>query len=167
MVVKSMVLVKVLFLFYEDLFLIIRNYKYTPAHRRMIMTLLWLHCQAKPTTHLQGYVEHLAEKGYHVSAMYVQRIFKSWRWSFKIADVRQLQKYPFFLLLWLSYFIFWYNIWYTPENISYYSLYIIQIVCYPYDCLKFLDEASYNDRGIFFVFCIPRSLMCFFLFLFL
>jgi len=61
--------------------------------------------------------------------MYVSRIFKSWRWSYRIPERKQLLKY-------------------TKANILYYGTYITSIYNIPWERLKFVDEAHFISKDL-------------------
>ena len=71
----------------------------------------------------------LLENNFKVSLMFVSRIFKKWRWSFKKPSYEQLNKY-------------------TQENILYYATYQHCIKEIPWYRLKFADESHFNSKGI-------------------
>jgi len=61
--------------------------------------------------------------------MYVSRLFKKWRWSYKTPERKQILKY-------------------TKENISYYGTYITTAYCIPWDRLKFMDEGHFVSKDL-------------------
>jgi len=63
-----------------------------------------------------------------VSDMWVSRVFKRWRWSFKKASYQQLQKY-------------------TNENIEYYKTFLEALQDIPWIKLKFADEGHFKSKS--------------------
>jgi len=63
-----------------------------------------------------------------VSQKWVARLFKDWRWSWKVPTVVQLHKF-------------------TPENISRYVNYLVYVAGIPLHRLKFTDEIHWISRG--------------------
>ena len=64
---------------------------------------------------------------YSVSKSTIQRIFRSWRWSWKVPLYHQLHKY-------------------TPENINRYCQYMIWIKQCDLSTIKFIDESHFVPR---------------------
>lgn len=74
-----------------------------------------------------------------VSRRWVARVFKSWRWSWKVPTVVQLHKF-------------------TPENIQRYLNYIVFVAGIPLRRLKFADEIHFVSRGTLSPFALPPFL---------
>jgi len=71
-----------------------RNYKFSADLRIAIENLIWSEVSNDPTNTILFYVfriKHLLRVT--VSRNYVERIFRKWRWSWKILDVRKMEKY--------------------------------------------------------------------------
>jgi len=81
----------------------------------------------------QSSQQNLVNKVYHfgwtINRMYVSRLFKKWRWSYKTPERKQILKY-------------------TKENISYYGTYITTAYCIPWDRLKFMDEGHFVSKDL-------------------
>lgn len=78
----------------------------------------------------QDIVDHLAGHEIHVSLMFISRLVKRWGFSFKKPSVININKF-------------------TSKNIEYYSAYITWVQTKPLNCLKFMDESSFNARRTF------------------
>lgn len=73
-----------------------------PQTKLRLSAFLWWQCQRKPTTKLKEYCRKVQQfLNLKVSVTTIRRIFRSWRWTFKKPDYKQIQKY-------------------SNENISYY-----------------------------------------------
>ncbi len=68
--------------------------------------------------------------GVHVSRMWLSRMFRRWRWSFKKLNHKHIHKY-------------------TPQNIEYYGQYLTYIRTVPMNRIKYLDESSFASRGMY------------------
>ena len=70
-----------------------RNSKYQDSLQLLLEVLLWIHCTDYPQSTLQEYCEAVLEYGFEVNRMYLSRIFRKWRWSFKKPTIKQIHKY--------------------------------------------------------------------------
>jgi hypothetical protein len=66
--------------------------------------------------------------GVVVSRSWLSRMFRRWRWSFKKISHKHIRKF-------------------TPQNIQYYGLYLINIRTIPMHNIKYIDESSFDSRG--------------------
>ena len=113
-----------------------RKSKFNIVDTIVIRLLLWFFVEEDPTFTLQEYTEHLSILGFNVSRNYVRRIFKSWRWSWKVPQYKQIAKY-------------------TNSNIDYYGNYLSWIHLQPtWLNVKFLDEVHFVHKGIYYFYMI-------------
>jgi len=77
----------------------------------------------------------LSENGINVNRMFISRILRSWRWSWKIPVRFHLYKY-------------------TKDNIDRYMHWVHWIQDIPWDRLKFLDEAHFIGRKLYRNYCL-------------
>ena len=70
----------------------------------------------------------LSRIGIAPSRMWLSRMLKRWRWSFKNINHKHVRKF-------------------MQHNILYYGQYLVNIRTIPMDRIKFIDEASFSSRG--------------------
>jgi hypothetical protein len=70
----------------------------------------------------------LRDAGHNVSAGWLSGLIKSWGYSFKKVEYRQMNKF-------------------TDENMRYYATFIESMQHIPYKRLKFLDESHFKSKG--------------------
>jgi len=99
-----------------------RHCKFTIFQEKLIQFALWKLCKQNPSYTSIQYQKALEKEGWVVSNNYVLRIFKQWRWSWKIPDRKNINKY-------------------TIENICYYAEYLFCIYNIPWEKLHFIDES--------------------------
>jgi len=91
--------------------------------------LLWVLIKSNPMRCRPELVNLLAAEGVIVSESWITRKLQKWKWSFKVASYRQIQKF-------------------TMENITYYGVYLTNICRIPFLKLKFLDESRFVSRRL-------------------
>ncbi len=94
-----------------------------------IRLYLWILVEEDPSLTLQEYASQISAVGFSVSRNYIRRIFRSWKWSWKVPIYKQIAKY-------------------TIENISYYGNYLSWILNLPsWLNIKYLDEVHFKNKG--------------------
>jgi len=106
-----------------------RHCKFSSDELQLIKSSLWLSMKQNPSQALNHYVDNLKNLGYFVNTMFISRIFKSWRWSFKKPNRSHLLKY-------------------TSQNIKNYVNFSVWILNIPWLKLKFVDEVSFVSRSL-------------------
>ena len=96
--------------------------------------ILWAVAKKDPTRALWDYLEILESQQFQLSKEFVQQIFHSWRWSFKIPSFKQLHKYS---LLNREY---------------YYGFCLLLTQQTNWIRLKFMDEVHFVNKGKKFIF---------------
>lgn len=98
---------------------------------RKFLFIVGGYAQKKPTTTINEYISKIKEKHkLKVSHSTLSKLFRSWRWSWKKPEFKQLHKY-------------------TPKNIEYYATYLTSIREIPLHKLKFADECHLVSRQLF------------------
>ena len=108
----------------------IRRRKFKPDEMARLKAWLWLHCQNSPLATLAQFCNLLAEDGYQVNRMFVSRIFRKWRWSFKKPSIKQIHKYK-------------------PENMIYYVQFVHWVETIPWKSFKYFDETHCKSTDTF------------------
>jgi len=106
-----------------------RNFKFSATEMAQIEVIVWLLLKADPLRSDQEYVTELVNSGFHVNRIWVNRLFKRWGMTTKMARWKQALKF-------------------TSENLLYYQHYIIGIRLIPWQQLKFVDESSYQSKRL-------------------
>ena len=107
--------------------------------KEFVYAALWRQINAFPESQLntltlvaniaiQVFAEDAGLQPVAVSTKWVSRVFKSWRWSWKVPTVVQLHKF-------------------TPENIERYVNYVFFAAGIPLHRLKFADEIHFISKG--------------------
>lgn len=105
-----------------------RHQKFSDAEKRLIQIILWHYVNDNPTHNIADYVRILDQHHLSCSREFIRQIFKKWRWSWKIPNYFQLNKY-------------------TTKNIEYYGDYIYWIRQEDLRRIKFMDEVHFVARG--------------------
>ncbi len=105
-----------------------RKTKFILSEQASLEAILFLVVQQYPLATLNEFTVYLKEYDFDVNRMFLSRIFKKWRWSFKRPSVKQWHKYK-------------------PENLIYYSKYVHAIKDIPWCKLKYFDETHCRPRG--------------------
>jgi len=106
-----------------------RHALFSPEDQQLLENELWKIVQVHPEFTVKEFQDALKEKGYTLSDRSLRRIFKSWKWSWKCPDRKQVDKYK-------------------PENIEYYATYLYLVKDIPWKSLKFLDEAHFVPKDL-------------------
>lgn len=107
-----------------------RGLKFTVEEDELIQALLWRLVRLYPHYRVRDYANTLSDfTGVPFKRNFILRIFKNWRWSWKKPAVQHVQKY-------------------TPENIAYYSRWVILVPQIPFAQLKFCDESHFVSRQL-------------------
>jgi len=106
-----------------------RTKKFTETREATLKLLLWSQCKLNPLSTIPNLVNIASKCGFKISKMYVSRLFKSWRWSFKKPERKQILKY-------------------TKANLLYYGSYITSVNDINWNKLKFLDEAHFVSKDL-------------------
>ena len=94
----------------------------------ILRSLLWTYVKLKPTGTIRYYCEELKNAGFlAISPEYVRKIFHTWKWSWKKAEHRQLQKF-------------------SHQNIRRYLAFLKWLHSVPKEKVKFLDEGHFVSR---------------------
>jgi hypothetical protein len=109
--------------------------KYLEENKDLLHDILWKKLQEAPLSPVEYFHQSLKEEGHLVDISFVAKTFKKWKWSFKKASVKQLQKYK-------------------KKNIDYYGTYILVINSSPWLNLKFLGETQLKFKGKYCFKCI-------------
>jgi len=105
--------------------------KFSVPQKKMLRLYLWyLVTKAPDKFTLGGLVHEMHKVGFDVSRMYISRIFKSWKWSWKIPVRFHKSKY-------------------TSDNIDRYMNYLFWVQDIPWAKLKFVDESHFVGRRLF------------------
>jgi len=107
-----------------------RSFKFDYMTRNLIEHLIWFEVNKDPTNVLQYYVYKVRKiLNIDISKNYISKIFKGWRWSWKILDVRKMEKY-------------------TPGNIYKYMVHVMSVSSLPIAKLKYMDESGFQLKDI-------------------
>lgn len=101
--------------------------KYSLEDEIRIRAILWDLCKKRPTHRIREYRQQLRELNFHVSREYIQRIFRSWNWTWKKVQTKQINKY-------------------NSENILRYIEFLNWINTAALSHVKFLDEGHFVSR---------------------
>lgn len=92
--------------------------------------LLWCAVKKNPCREVKDFAKDVSALGVPIDQDFVKRVFRRWRFSFKIVKARHIYKF-------------------TEENIRYYVIYTLRVRLIPWGVLKFADEASFQSRSEF------------------
>jgi len=107
-----------------------KTFKFDFYTRNLIEELIWILVCEDPTNVLNYYVVKARKiLNVDINNQYVSRIFKRWGWSWKIIDIRKIEKY-------------------TPKNIFKYYIHALCMSSLPLSKLKFLDESGFQLKDI-------------------
>ena len=118
----------------------LRNFKFTLIQQKRIRALIWLFVKGlfekncltlpieKPVVTFSRIVLHLFDFGFLVSKEFVRKIFKEWKWSWKIPTYKQIAKF-------------------SKKNLETYRLFIDWINLQDLSRVKFLDECHFVSKG--------------------
>lgn len=95
-----------------------------------LQKLIWLHVQLYPKWSCVHHTQALIHLGFNVTKDWVERVFRSWGWTWKKPTHIQIQKY-------------------TAENMIYYGQWLKGIADKPWLHLKFADEAHFVSRDLY------------------
>ena len=106
-----------------------------PGREQDIKQIIWNYLKLNQQPTLEEIKIHLFNNNYSLSRASISRLLATWRWSYKIPTITQMQKY-------------------TLDNLEYYVLFCHWLGTSDLKKLKFVDEVHFDPRGMFFYFHI-------------
>ena len=108
-----------------------RNSKYEGLED-VIQNLIWNFITAQPQCTLKEVCLYLNSLEINYTHSNLSKLFKRWRWSFKIPTVQQIEKYTF-------------------DNLEYYLQFCERLLTTPdLRRVKFLDEVHFDSKGMLY-----------------
>jgi len=105
--------------------------KFSSNQRKLLLVYLWYLVTEGPDRFTLGsLVQEMSKAGFEVNRMYLSRIFRSWKWSWKIPVRFHKKKY-------------------RSDNIDRYMNFLLWIQDIPWARLKFADESHFVGRRLF------------------
>ncbi len=104
--------------------------KFSLLEKQQIEALLWLNVKGDPKRDIREHQSFLSTVGFDCSREYIRKIFVRWRWSWKVPEYQQIDKY-------------------TLTNQRYYVNYLSWLYSFRgnWRNIKFTDEVSFENRG--------------------
>jgi hypothetical protein len=105
-----------------------RGTKFSALEMHEVSTVVWNTINSQNQVTLQEIVSAVKNNGFRVTRMWVSRLLKKWRWSFKIPAVTQREKY-------------------TLSNLEYYVDFCSWLSNVDWKRVKFVDELHFDSRS--------------------